>query len=101
MGFYYICDKINIVVDIKTEIASVIEQSLANFTGAKINFLIEKPQNESFGDYSSNAALVASKILNKNPFDLAKQIVVLLNTKYKIQNQGSGRLREAFQKLTA
>jgi arginyl-tRNA synthetase len=81
MGFHYICDKINIVVDIKTEIASVIEQSLANFTGAKINFLIEKPQNESFGDYSSNVALVASKILKKNPFDLANEIVKKLNNK--------------------
>jgi arginyl-tRNA synthetase len=81
MGFHYICDKINNVVDIKTEIASVIKQSLTSFISAKISFLIEKPQNESFGDYSSNVALVASKILKKNPFDLANEIVEKLNNK--------------------
>jgi len=80
MGFHYICDKINIVVDVKTEIASVIKQSLADFTSAKIDFLIEKPQNEDFGDYSSNVALVISKILKKNPFDVATELAEKLNS---------------------
>jgi arginyl-tRNA synthetase len=67
------------VVDIKKEIASIIRQSLAELTKEKVNFLVEEPENESFGDYSSNVALVAAKILKKNPFDLATELVKKIN----------------------
>ena len=65
---------------VKTEIISIIKQSLAGITSQNINFLVEKPENESFGDYSSNVALVASKILKKNPFDLAQELVGKINS---------------------
>lgn len=73
------CDKINIMIDIKKEIISAIKQSLVNFTSSEIIFLVEKPENENFGDYSSNVALVASKILKKNPFDLACELAKKIN----------------------
>jgi arginyl-tRNA synthetase len=63
------------VIDIKKEIALVIGQSLAKLTSEKVNFLVEEPENESFGDYSSNVALVTAKILKKNPLDLAEELV--------------------------
>jgi arginyl-tRNA synthetase len=67
------------VIDIKKEIASLIKQSLVGFTDEKINFLVENPENESFGDYSSNVALVAAKILKKSPLDLAIELVKKIN----------------------
>jgi len=81
MGFCLICGKINIVMDIKKEITSIIKQSLAELTKEKacpprgIDFLVEEPENENFGDYSSNVALIASKILKKNPLELAQELV--------------------------
>jgi arginyl-tRNA synthetase len=67
------------VIDIKKGIASVIKQSLGEFTKEKVSFLVEEPENETFGDYSSNVALVAAKILKKNPFDLATELVKKIN----------------------
>ena len=65
---------------VKSEIILALKRTLKEFTSEDIGFLVEKPENESFGDYSSNIALVASKILKKNPFELAKAIVKKLNT---------------------
>ncbi len=67
----------------KQEIIAALNASLEELTKEKINFLVEKPENESFGDYSSNIALVASKILKKNPLELAESIKNKLS---KIEN---------------
>jgi len=67
-------------MDIKKEITLVLRDLLKEFTGESVKFLIEEPENESFGDYSSNIALVASKILKKNPFDLASELAEKLNS---------------------
>jgi arginyl-tRNA synthetase len=67
------------VVDIKKEIFLTLKDLLKTLTKENIDFLVEKPENENFGDYSSNAALVASKILKKNPFDLALELVRKIN----------------------
>lgn len=67
------------MVGIKKEVDSAVKRVLAEFTSEKVNFLVEKPENEDFGDYSTNVALVASKILKKNPFDLAQDLVKKLN----------------------
>jgi arginyl-tRNA synthetase len=68
-------------VDIKNKISLALKDSLRGFTDEPVNFLVEEPENESFGDYSSNIALVASKILKKNPFDLAQELVRKLEQK--------------------
>jgi len=77
-------------MDIKAEIISVIKQSLGEFTKERIEFLVEEPENESFGDYSSNIALALfskSKIKNqksktqfkiqklRSPPELAQEII--------------------------
>jgi len=67
-------------MDIKNEINLALRNLLNDITKEIVNFLIEKPQNESFGDYSSNVALVVSKILKKNPFDLASELAEKLNS---------------------
>jgi arginyl-tRNA synthetase len=66
-------------VDIKNEIILTLRDLLGEYTKEKIKFLLEKPENESFGDYSSNVALVAAKILKKNPLELATELVEQLN----------------------
>ena len=71
------------MINVKQEIIAALNASLEELTKEKINFLVEKPENESFGDYSSNIALVASKILKKNPLELAESIKNKLS---KIEN---------------
>lgn len=66
--------------DIKAQINIAIESALKNFIKEEIKFLVEKPENEAHGDYSSNIALVVSKILKKNPFDLALELVKKINS---------------------
>jgi arginyl-tRNA synthetase len=61
-------------VDIKKEIVSILKNQLKEFTKENIDFLVEEPESENFGDYSSNVTLVASRILKKNPFDLASEL---------------------------
>ncbi|MDP2638051.1 MAG: arginine--tRNA ligase [Candidatus Levybacteria bacterium] len=39
-----------------------------------IKIQLERPADENHGDYSTNIALVISKILKKNPFELAEKI---------------------------
>jgi arginyl-tRNA synthetase len=75
------------IVNIKNEIILTLRDLLGEYTKEKIKFLLEKPENENFGDYSSNVALVAAKILRKNPFELASELVEQLN---KILPQGVG-----------
>ncbi len=60
-------------------ISIIIEKALINAQKAnelpKINLdkiTVEKPRNKSFGNWSSNIALVLSKEIKKNPIDLAK-----------------------------
>ena len=82
------------MTDVKAEIISILRQSLAEFTKEEINFLVEEPENENFGDYSSNAALAfwankESRIKNqkwKSPLELAQKIVnsIIHDSKFMI-----------------
>jgi arginyl-tRNA synthetase len=50
-------------------------QDLASSLGVlDADFKIERPKDESNGDFASNIALVLAKKLNKNPYDLAVEI---------------------------
>lgn len=40
-----------------------------------VEFAVERPQVDSFGDFSTNAALVTSKKMSKSPRDLANQVI--------------------------
>src|SRR3989338_7849150 len=82
------------MTDVKAEIISILRQSLAEFTKEEINFLVEEPENENFGDYFSNAALAfwankESRIKNqkwKSPLELAQKIVnsIIHDSKFMI-----------------
>lgn len=68
-------------MNIKNEINLTLRDLLREPTGEHtcpprgVKFLIETPEDENFGDYSSNIALVASKILKKNSYDLAQELI--------------------------
>ncbi len=52
-----------------------VNNALKNICAKSIDFVVEHPENESFGDYSTNAALLLSKNLKKSPMDIANEIV--------------------------
>ena len=72
----------------KTQLQKAIAKALKKTTGLNIkpeNILLEHPENEEFGDLSTNIALVLAKKLKKNPRDLAKLIVNELKNNLTIQ----------------
>jgi len=56
------------------------EKKLAKFQIPEI--LVEKPEDKTHGDYSTNIAMKIAKSARKSPIEIAN----LLNTKYKIQD---------------
>ncbi len=65
---------------IQEEIKKLIQKSLKSLAVGEVDFLIEKPKEQSHGDYSTNVALVVSKQLKKNPMEVAAQIVAMLKS---------------------
>lgn len=61
---------------------------------AHINHVIEIPKQKEHGDLSSNAAMLLTKVLRKNPRQIAQQIIELLNIDpnviYKTEIAGPG-----------
>lgn len=64
----------------QTELQGKLREWIARtYKGANLeNIKIEHPVNESFGDYSTNVAMILAKKEDKNPADLAREI------KYKL-----------------
>ena len=75
-------------MDIKSEIISILKQSLSKFTKEEIDFLVERPENEDFGDYFSNIALTlfasekrkAKSEKLRTPLELAQELAKKLNS---------------------
>ena len=44
-----------------------------------VDIVFSVPKQESHGDYSTNAAMLLTKILKKNPRDIAAEIIENLN----------------------
>ena len=61
------------MIEIKQYISELIHAGLVKLE-IKENVLIEKSANSDFGDFSSNIAMVLSKILRKNPLEIAEMI---------------------------
>ena len=63
-------------MSIKKELQEIIKESLAkNNIDYKVdNIVIETPKNTINGDYSTNIALVLTKIMHKNPMEIAESI---------------------------
>jgi arginyl-tRNA synthetase len=64
-----------VLMIIREKIKKIIEEATGVF-----EVLVEAPKEKNYGDYSTNVALVLAKKLNKNPLDIAKEII------YKIGN---------------
>ena len=63
-------------MSIKKELQQIIKNSLVknNIDFSENNIVIETPKDSNFGDYSTNIALLLTKVLKKNPLDIAKDI---------------------------
>ena len=74
--------KQSIVSKIEDALKSLqVEGILPAFSVSQVDFRVEPPKDEQFGDYTSNVALVLAKEVAKNPRELA----ILIQS--KIQHQ--------------
>jgi len=64
-------------------IKGIIREAIAELTSGK-EFSVEHPADEKMGDFSTNAALVLSKELGRNPRELALDLVVKLQGNKKL-----------------
>lgn len=55
-----------------------VAEALANAGVGEVTFTIERPSEATFGDYATNAALVAAKPVGKNPRELADSLAATL-----------------------
>ena len=76
------------MIEIKQYISEVIHAGLAKLE-IKENVLVEQSANSDFGDFSSNIAMVLSKILRKNPLEIAEMIQSELTIDKKIISDNS------------
>ncbi len=84
--------------NVKEEIIASLKKVIKNLTGQEMIIKLEHPVGEEHGDYSTNIALVISKLKSQNskpnlktqilktPLELAQAIVKILNTKYLIHH---------------
>ncbi|MGB2762173.1 MAG: arginine--tRNA ligase [Minisyncoccales bacterium] len=66
---------------IREDIRNIVEKACfkAKFSIDGIDFSIEHPENEKFGDYSTNAAMQIAKIVKKKPMEVARVITQSLS----------------------
>ncbi|MHB1769533.1 MAG: arginine--tRNA ligase [Minisyncoccota bacterium] len=62
-------------------IKKVIAAALLEAGAPKIAFAIERPPSAKHGDYATNAALAAAKMLGRNPNELAQELAQALKNK--------------------
>jgi len=62
---------------IKKKIRKLVEETVKNFWGEikELNFEVEKPKKEIYGNYSTNVALVLKNKVNLSPLEIAEKIV--------------------------
>ncbi|MBU6214829.1 arginine--tRNA ligase [Patescibacteria group bacterium] len=59
-------------------IRKAVEEALAALGAEGVGFSVERPNNAAYGDYTTNAALVAAKKLDRNPRELADSLASAL-----------------------
>ena len=59
----------------KEILKKIIDESLKKESIENINYVIEIPNDKKNGDYSTNVAMELTKILRKNPREIANNIV--------------------------
>jgi arginyl-tRNA synthetase len=60
---------------IKEYLKNKLTASLKKIGLENVELIFEKPKDEKFGDISTNAAMIAAKLLNKNPREVAKGMI--------------------------
>jgi arginyl-tRNA synthetase len=89
---------------IKKEIESAIQGALAQLGAGDVPFAVERPGDMAHGDYATNAALAAAKILKKNPTEVARTLAQTLEGKIagvkKIEVAGVGFINFTISGLT-
>lgn len=64
----------------KKEIEKNIQKALLElFDLEQVDFAVDCPKEESFGDYSTNVAMILAGRLKKSPMEIAKNVVDVLN----------------------
>lgn len=59
---------------IKDEIKTILNEYLKEFKLEVESFVVERPNEAKYGDYSTNLAMVLSKKLKRNPLEIAEEI---------------------------
>lgn len=58
----------------RTGIETAIKNALAEMSAGEVAFVVERPGDMTHGDYATNAALAAAKVLKKNPREVATEL---------------------------
>ena len=61
-------------------IESQIKEIISKIVGERVVFTVEVPENENYGDYATNVALVLAKKEGKNPQEVANEIRVKIQS---------------------
>ncbi len=79
---------------VKQDIEAVIANALAELGASEARFVVERPGSFEHGDYATNAALAAAKLLKKNPKEVAEMLAKELEGKIdgvkKVEVAGAG-----------
>lgn len=62
-------------MDIKKDLRNIINECLSKMNIDGVSFIVEVPKNKENGDYSTNVAMELTKVLRKNPREIAEEIV--------------------------
>ena len=69
-------------MDLKEKLTELINDSLKKCNVECNKFVVERPNNKDNGDYSTNVAMDLTKVLHKNPREIADTIVSKLDKYY-------------------
>ncbi|MCX6819849.1 MAG: arginine--tRNA ligase [Candidatus Adlerbacteria bacterium] len=59
---------------VRNDIEQAVQNALKAMGAEEVAFVVERPTDMAHGDYATNAALAAAKILKKNPRDVAAEL---------------------------
>src|SRR5258708_87224 len=89
---------------IKGSIQKAIADALVALGAGEVKFTVERPGEMEHGDYATNAALAAAKMLKKNPREVAAELAQSLEGKIagvkKIEVAGVGFINFTISGMT-
>lgn len=89
---------------IRRHIETAIREALEGLGATGVSFVVERPSSMEHGDYATNAALAAAKMLKKNPRDVASMLAEALEGKItgvkKIEVAGAGFINFTISGMT-